>query len=67
VILAIPGDLNQLIDDMRGRRLIRVPHPEINNVFPSMPGIQLQSLNLCKHVRRKPFDAIKAFHIASTI
>ena len=60
VILRFPTGFDQLIDNVAGRRLIRVPHAKIDNVFTPMARLQLQSLDLREHIRRKSFDPVKS-------
>src|SRR5687767_7777915 len=54
MVLAVPSDFDQFIDDVRRGRLIGIPHSEINDVFPTMPSLQFQSLDLRKHIGRQP-------------
>jgi hypothetical protein len=54
MILAVPGDFNEFIDNVRRGRLIGIPHPKINNVLTAMPSLKFQRLDLRKHIWWKP-------------
>ncbi len=40
MILAIPGDFDEFIDDVRRGRLIGIPHPKINDVLATMTSLE---------------------------
>ena len=65
MILAVPGDFDQFIDNMRRRRLIRIAHPKIDDVLTTVPSFEFESLDLRKHIRWKPFEAIEFLHDSS--
>jgi hypothetical protein len=49
-----------------GRRgLIRIAHPKIDDVLATVPSLEFESLDLRKHIRWKPFEAIKFLHDSS--
>jgi hypothetical protein len=66
MVLAVFDGLDELINDMAWGRLIGISHAEINDVFAPMSGLQLESLDLGKHVGREPFYSVKPFHCFPT-
>src|SRR5687767_8578763 len=62
MILAVAGGFDQLVHDMVRRRLIGIAHAEINDVLALMTRLQLERLDLRKHIRRKPIYAVKPLH-----
>ena len=60
MIFPLPRRLDHLLDDMAGRRLVWVSHSEVDYVFTLLTSLELETLYLGKHIRRKPFDAIKS-------
>ena len=67
MVLAISDSFDELIDDMAWGRLIRIPHAKINDIFASVSGLQLEGLDLGKHVRWEPFYSVKPFHCFPTL
>jgi hypothetical protein len=59
VIFALPRSLDHFIDDVSGRRLIRVAHPEVDDVLASMPSFELKALNLSEDVGGEPLEPVK--------
>ena len=55
VVFAVSSDLDQLIDDMRRRRLIGISDSKVDDVLATVASIELQGLNLGEHIRRKSF------------
>ena len=56
------GGLNQLVDDVLRRWLIRVTHAEINNILTTCPRRRLQLIDNIKNIRGQPLDAGKFFY-----
>ena len=54
--------LLHLLDDMRGRRQIRIAHAEVDDVGAGVARDRLGAVDLLEHVRRQPLDAMKFFH-----
>ena len=57
--IAALGCLYQLVDYMRGGGLIRIAHPEIDNVFPRGTRLLFEFTNNVEHIGRKALDALK--------
>jgi hypothetical protein len=55
MILAVPGHLDEFIDNVGRGRLIGIPHPKIDDVLATMPRLEFQRLDLRKHIWGKPF------------
>ena len=62
MVPGIPDRFNELFDDMVRSRMVRVAHPEVNDILAPVTGFQLQRLNLRKDIRRKPLEAVKLVH-----
>jgi hypothetical protein len=54
--------LDQLFHDVPRRRLIRIAHAEVDDVFAPPARCELQFAGYVKHVGREAFDAGKLFH-----
>ena len=54
--------LLQLVDDMGGRRQVRIAHAEIDDVRPGVAGVRLGPVHLFEHVGRQAADAVEFFH-----
>ena len=54
--------LLQLLDDMRGRRQIRIAHAEVDDVGARIAGARLGPVHLLEHIGRQTADAVKFFH-----
>ena len=50
------GDFAELINDMAGRRLIRVTHAEIDDVLAALARGHLEIIDLVEDVRRQAID-----------
>jgi len=50
---------------MARRRLVRIPHPKIDDILAAMASIEFERLNLRKNIGRKTVYAIKALHDSS--
>ena len=62
-VSARAGDrLDELVDNVLGRRHVRVAHAEINDVGSPVAGGGLQLVDLFEDVRRQTFDAMKLVH-----
>ena len=59
MVLGFSGCLDQLVDDMGRGGLIRIAHPEVDNILTPLTCLELQGLYLGKYVRGKSFDAVK--------
>jgi hypothetical protein len=59
MVLALPGCLDHLLDDVRRCRLVRIPHAEIDDIFTALPSVKLERLHLREDIRRKSLDSIK--------
>src|ERR1700691_1163723 len=57
MIGVLGGRLDQLRHDMRRRRLVRIPHPEIDYVLTGAPRLQAQLSNRVEDVRWQPLDS----------
>ena len=60
--IASPGRLDQLVDDMLRRRLVRIPHTEINNVLTTGARRRLQLIDDIENIGGQPLDAGKFFN-----
>ncbi|CAE6717028.1 hypothetical protein NSPZN2_11501 [Nitrospira defluvii] len=60
MIFGFSGRLNQFVDDMGRGGLIRIAHPEVDNILTPLTRLKFQGLYLGKYVRRKSFDAVKS-------
>jgi hypothetical protein len=56
------GNFAELIDDVLGRRLVRVAHAKVDNVITAMTSFSLQFIDDIKDVGREPLYARKIFH-----
>jgi hypothetical protein len=54
--------LGQLLDDVSRGRLVRIAHPEIEDVFTSRTNLGLQIVDDGKNIRGKALDALELFH-----
>ena len=54
--------LHQFLHDVRGRRLVRVAHAEVNDVLPPRARFPLQRIGDAEDVRRQPLDAREVVH-----
>ena len=54
------GRLDEFSDYVRWRRLIRITHPEINDVLAALSCLRLEGVDNIKYVRRESFYAGKA-------
>jgi len=52
MIFPLPRRLDHLLDDMARRRLVRISHSEIDNVFALLASLEFEALHLGKHIRR---------------
>ena len=59
MILSLSRSLDHLLNNMGGRRLIGIPHSEIDDVFATTPRIELEALYLRKNIRGQPFNPVK--------
>ena len=59
MISALASGFNHLLDDVVGRWLIWVAHSKIDDVLASMPGFQLEALDLGEDVRGEPLQSVK--------
>ena len=59
VIPAFPSGFNHLLDDVTWRRLVRITHAKVDDVFALMARFQFKALNLGKHVGGEPLKPIK--------
>ena len=59
MILSLSRSLDHLFNNMGGRRLIGIPHSEIDDVFATTPRIELEALYLRKNIRGQPFNPVK--------
>jgi hypothetical protein len=55
-IAALHG-FNELVDDMGGRRAVRIPHAEIDDVLAAPAGLHLEFSRDAENVRREALDA----------
>jgi hypothetical protein len=51
----------ELIDNMLGRRQIRIAHTEINNIFPARARRRPHRIDFSNNVRGQAFDAVEVF------
>ncbi|MDC4225747.1 MAG: hypothetical protein MPW15_16225 [Candidatus Manganitrophus sp.] len=61
VRVAAARGLDELVDDVLRRRLVRVAHAEIDHVLAALTGLRLQLVDDVEHIRRQPLDSLK-FH-----
>jgi hypothetical protein len=52
----------QLLDDMRGRRQVRIAHAEIDDICPGIACDRLRLVDDFENVRGETADAVKIFH-----
>ena len=65
--VAATGSLHQLIDDMGRGRLIRVAHPEVDNIIPRRTSLLLEITNNTENVRREALNTLKLIvHLLTT-
>jgi hypothetical protein len=57
--VAALGGLDQLIDDVFGRRLVGVAHAEVDDVLATGAGLGLQVIDNVEDVGRQTFDALE--------
>ena len=57
--VAAPGSLYQLVNDMLRRGLIRVAHPEVNDILSRRPGPLLELAYNVKNIGGKALYALK--------
>jgi hypothetical protein len=50
------GHLDELVDDVTGRRLIRVPHAEVNDILPARSRCRLQLVDDIEDIGRETLD-----------
>ncbi len=55
-------DLDQFVDDMLGRRPIRIAHAEVDDIDSRRPLLSLEFVDDIENIRRQPFDALEFFH-----
>lgn len=67
MILAVPDDFDQFIDNVGRRRLVGIPHSKIDDVLAAVPSLEFEGLDLRKHIRGKPFKTIKFVHDSSIV
>jgi hypothetical protein len=53
------GRLDQLVDDVLRRRLVGIPHPEVDDVLAPCSRFGLQLVDDVEDIRRQPLDAVK--------
>ena len=60
------GDrFDQLVDDMLGRRLVRIAHAEIDDILAGGPGARLHCVDLVENVRRQALYSMEFLdHVA---
>ena len=51
--------LDQLVDDMLGRRHVRIAHAEIDDVLAARARLGLELVDLLEDVRRQPLDSVE--------
>ena len=51
--------LDQLVDDMLGRRQIRIAHAEIDDIRTTRAGGRLQPVDFSEYVGRQALDAVE--------
>src|SRR3989304_1045199 len=54
--------LTELVHDVLGGGLVRVAHPEVNDVLPPGPGLDLEVVHDAEDVRRQPLDPCEFRH-----
>ena len=54
VVVRLSGRLDQLVDDVLGRRQVGVSHPQIDDVLPRPPLLHLERVHLGKNIWRQP-------------
>ena len=59
MVLGFLGGFDQFLDDMRRGGLIRIAHPEVDDILASLTCLKLEALHLGKYVWRKALDAVK--------
>jgi hypothetical protein len=67
VVARVARRFHQLVDDVLGRGLVGVAHPEVDDVFTIGPGFRLQVIDDGEDVRREPLDPIEVVHGAFSI
>ena len=50
MIFSLPCRLDHLLDDMARRRLVRVAHSKIDDVFTLLASLEFETLHLGKYI-----------------
>jgi hypothetical protein len=61
------GGLNELFNDVRGRRTIRITHRHIDNVLTTPASRHLELSGDAKNIRWQPLNAGKLLHPKSSV
>jgi len=51
---------DQFMNNMFGSGEIRIPHAQINDILPSLPGLYLQLIHNAENIRRQPHHPMKS-------
>ncbi len=58
----IPRRLDQFVHDVVRGRQVGIPHSEVDDVFASGAGLDLQLIDNAKDVGRQPLDPFELLH-----
>ncbi len=67
VSLSLLCGLDQLIDDCLGGSSVRIPHPEVDDVFAAFACRCLQLAGYVEHICREPGQSSELFHCLSRL
>ena len=62
VVARVPGRLTELVDDVLGRALIRIPHAQVDDVLTLGPRLALQVVDDREDIGGQPLDPVELIH-----
>ena len=62
VVLRILGGLDELVDDVLGRRHVRIAHAEVDHVLAARPRLRLEVVDDGEDVGRQALDPVEIVH-----
>jgi len=65
MVLGVLGGFDELVDDVLGRRHVRVAHAEIDDVLAPGACLRLQIVDDREDVRRQALDPVELLHRAT--
>src|ERR1019366_5503624 len=62
------GGFDELVNDVLGRRHVRVAHAEVDGVLAPCTRLRLEAVNFLEDVGRQPLDAVEVgLHCSGTV